>query len=75
VLRDLIGLSVDVPEGVLRLEPLPSAPAGAVRVRGLGVGGGLLDVDVDSEGAVLHSRTTSGLRTETAGGQLVPRPG
>jgi glycogen debranching enzyme len=64
LLRDLLGLSVDVPAGVLRLDPLPHGPAGALRVEGLTVGGGTLDVELDRDGAVLAASTTSGLQVD-----------
>ncbi|MDX6209619.1 MAG: hypothetical protein QOE24_2010 [Frankiales bacterium] len=69
VLRDLIGLSADVPAGLLGLKPLAAAPAGALRVRGLAVAGGRLDVDTDRNGAVLQVSAPGGLdvRTETVG--------
>ncbi|MDX6257687.1 MAG: hypothetical protein QOJ11_4021 [Frankiales bacterium] len=69
VLRDLIGLSVDVPAGELRLTPLAPAPAGALQVRGLTVAGGRLEVDTDRKGLVLRLSAPAGLslRTERSG--------
>lgn len=64
LMRDLLGLAVDVPGGVVRLDPLPHGPAGALRVAGLTVGDGTLDVEVDRSGAVVAASTTSGLRLE-----------
>jgi glycogen debranching enzyme len=46
----LLGLEVDVPAGTLTLRPVTPAPVGAYRVRGLRVGTGVLDVDVDLDG-------------------------
>ncbi|MDX6228184.1 MAG: hypothetical protein QOI76_1574, partial [Frankiales bacterium] len=69
VLRDLIGLSVDVPAGELSLTPLAPAPAGALQVRGLTVAGGRLEVDTDRNGLVLRLSAPAGLslRTERSG--------
>ncbi|WP_164984106.1 MGH1-like glycoside hydrolase domain-containing protein [Oerskovia turbata] len=45
-----LGLRVDVPAGVVELTPARPALLGALSVRGLRIGGGTLDVDVDASG-------------------------
>lgn len=47
LLPAVLGLIVDVPAGVVTLRPPSPSPVGEVRVRGLAVGGGRLDVDID----------------------------
>jgi glycogen debranching enzyme len=46
----LLGLDVDAPAGRLTVRPIAPSPVGAYRVRGLRVGTGVLDVDVDPDG-------------------------
>jgi glycogen debranching enzyme len=52
LLTALLGLDVDVPAGRITFDPLRPSPVGALRVRGLKVAGGELDVSLDAEGAV-----------------------
>jgi glycogen debranching enzyme len=66
LLTALLGLSVDVPGGVLRLAPPSPSPVGALRVRGLAVAGGRLDVEVDRDGRVAHVAAPEGMRVEVA---------
>ncbi|MHA6781180.1 glycogen debranching N-terminal domain-containing protein [Pseudonocardia saturnea] len=64
LLTALLGLSVDVPGAVLRLAPPCPSPVGALRVRGLVVAGGSLDVDIDRDGRVTHVVAPEGMRVE-----------
>ncbi|GAA2535214.1 amylo-alpha-1,6-glucosidase [Pseudonocardia hydrocarbonoxydans] len=64
LLTALLGLYVDVPGGVLRLAPPSPSPVGALRVRGLAVAGGTLDVDLDRDGRVTHVAAPAGMRVE-----------
>lgn len=50
ILHAAIGLYPDVPGGKAVLRPLPSAPFGALSVRGLRVAGSSVDVTVDASG-------------------------
>ncbi|WP_378788407.1 hypothetical protein ACFMQL_31600 [Nonomuraea fastidiosa] len=50
ILHAATGLYPDVPEGKAVLRPLPSAPLGALSVRGLRVAGSSVDVTVDASG-------------------------
>jgi glycogen debranching enzyme len=68
LLRVLLGLSVDVPAGEITLDPPSPSPVGALSVRGLAVGGGRLDVEIDREGRVTHVSAPAGFRTVTPGG-------
>jgi glycogen debranching enzyme len=68
LLRVLLGLSVDVPAGEITLDPPSPSPVGAISVRGLAVGGGRLDVEIDREGRVTHVSAPAGFRTVTPGG-------
>jgi glycogen debranching enzyme len=52
VLRCLLGLEADVPNGVLRLAPLRPSPVGELTVRGLRVAGQPLDVHLAADGTV-----------------------
>ncbi|MFB9384387.1 glycogen debranching N-terminal domain-containing protein [Pseudonocardia petroleophila] len=63
----LLGLTVDVPAGVVRVAPPSPSPVGELHVRGLVVGGGALDVSLDRGGRVVHCSHASGLRVEVAG--------
>ncbi len=60
----VLGLRADVPAGRLHLSPLPDAPFGALDVRGLRLGDGLLDVEVDAEGQVRAVRAPDGIDVE-----------
>lgn len=79
LLHTLLGLSVDVPAGVLTLAPPTTARVGALRVRGLAVAGGRLDVDVDRHGRVTHVAAPQAMRVEVATGSegrsSLPSPG
>lgn len=59
VLRTVLGLEVDVPEGVVRVNPLAPMPFGALRLRGLC--GGTFDIDVDERGDVTSASMPDGL--------------
>lgn len=65
LLRVVLGLSVDVPTGVITLSPPSPSPVGAVSVCGLAVGGGRLDVAIDREGRVSHVNAPAGFRVVT----------
>ncbi|MDT7708144.1 MAG: hypothetical protein QOG20_3751 [Pseudonocardiales bacterium] len=64
LLPAVLGLIVDVPAGVVTLRPPSPSPVGEVRVRGLAVGGGRLDVDIDRDGRVTHVAAPAGMRVE-----------
>jgi len=66
VLTAALGLSADVPGGSLTVHPALPGPFGAVRARGLRVGGHALDVAVDAGGAV-RVDTDAPLRVVGAG--------
>jgi glycogen debranching enzyme len=62
LLSAVLGLTVDVPAGVVTLRPPSPSPVGALRVRGLQVGGGRLDVDIDRDGTITHVAAPEGMR-------------
>ena len=62
LLRVVLGLTVDVPAGVVAFRPPTPSPVGAVEVRGLPVGPGHLDVTLDREGRVTHVEGPPGFR-------------
>jgi len=64
LLRVVVGLTVDVPAGVVTLRPPRPSPVGAVEVRGLPVGAGHLDVTLDREGRVTHVGGPPGFRLD-----------
>jgi glycogen debranching enzyme len=64
LLRVVVGLTVDVPAGVVTLRPPTLSPVGAVVVRGLPVGPGYLDVTLDREGHVTHVQGPTGFRVD-----------
>ncbi|HEY3714564.1 MAG TPA: glycogen debranching N-terminal domain-containing protein [Jatrophihabitantaceae bacterium] len=64
VLRRLLGLRPDVPNGVLRLAPLRPSPVGELTVHGLRVAGERLDVHLTADGMADVIRAPSGLRVE-----------
>jgi hypothetical protein len=59
-----VGLTVDVPAGVITLRPPTPSPVGALEVRGLPVGGGHLDVAIDRDGRVTRADAPTGFRVE-----------
>lgn len=64
LLSAVLGLSVDVPAGTITLRPPAPSPVGAVSVRGLAVGPGRLDLDIDRDGQVTHVAAPAGMRVE-----------
>ena len=62
LLSAVLGLTVDVPAGVITLRPPSPSPVGAVSVRGLAIGGGHLDVDVDRDGRVTMATPPPGMQ-------------
>jgi glycogen debranching enzyme len=64
ILRSLLGLRPDVPDGVLRLAPLRPSPVGELTVRGLRVAGQPLDLHLGALGTVDVLTGPSGLRLE-----------
>ncbi|BEP15594.1 glycogen debranching N-terminal domain-containing protein [Acidothermaceae bacterium B102] len=62
LVRDLLGLAVDVPRGVVSVNPLAPAPAGALDIRGLQVAGQALDVATDATGQVRQLSALQDLR-------------
>jgi hypothetical protein len=65
LLRDLLGLSADVPGGQVTVAPLSPAPAGALSVRGLQVAGAPLDVATGAAGELLRVDAPAGLEVRT----------
>jgi len=64
VLSSVLGLRPDVPNGVLRLEPLHPSPVGELTVHGLRLAGGPLDVRLTADGHPDVIRAPSGLRVQ-----------
>ncbi|HZE48362.1 MAG TPA: hypothetical protein VE074_02300, partial [Jatrophihabitantaceae bacterium] len=64
VLRRLLGLQPDVPNGALRLNPLRPSPVGELTVRGLRIAGESLDVHLTPDGMADVIRAPSGLRVQ-----------
>ncbi|WP_329056075.1 amylo-alpha-1,6-glucosidase [Amycolatopsis sp. NBC_01488] len=64
-----LGLEVDVPAGTVTLTPPRPSPVGALRVTGLPLAGGTLDVTVDASGEV------TGLRLPPGFSVLAEQPG
>ncbi|MHA7133717.1 MGH1-like glycoside hydrolase domain-containing protein [Oerskovia turbata] len=56
-----LGLRVDLPAGVVELTPARPALLGAMSVRGLRIGAGTLDVDVDASGDLTVLTAPAGL--------------
>ncbi|MBE1501764.1 glycogen debranching enzyme [Amycolatopsis lexingtonensis] len=57
-----LGLDVDVPAGTVTLSPPRPSPVGALRVEGLPLAGGTLDVAVDADGEVTELRLPPAFR-------------
>jgi glycogen debranching enzyme len=64
LLRVVLGLTVDVPNRVVRLRPPAPSPVGAVEVRGLPLGAGRMDVTLDRDGRVTHVLAPPGFRVD-----------
>jgi glycogen debranching enzyme len=64
LLQAALGLTVDLPAGVVTLRPPRPSPVGALRVSGLRVGPETLTVEIDASGKVLEASGTS-LRIDT----------
>ncbi|QYN22369.1 glycogen debranching N-terminal domain-containing protein [Amycolatopsis sp. DSM 110486] len=62
LLVTFLGLRVDVPAGVVTLDPPRPSPVGALRVTDLPLAGGTLDVTVAADGTVTDLRLPPGLR-------------
>ena len=62
----LLGLSPDVPGGVLRIAPVRPSPVGALTVRGLRIAGGPLDLALRADGALEVLRAPDGVRVEVS---------
>jgi hypothetical protein len=52
ILRALLGIEADVPNGVLRLRPVAGNPFGDLRVNGLVLGAERFDLDVRADGTL-----------------------
>jgi glycogen debranching enzyme len=61
MLRAVLGIEPDVPNGSLRITPLAPSPVGALAVRGVPLAGGHLDVEITAGGAVSVPRAPDGL--------------
>jgi glycogen debranching enzyme len=66
LLTSILGLSPDVPNGVLRLRPMRPSPVGELTVRGLRVAGAPLDVRLSAEGQLEVLAAPPGLTIEVA---------
>jgi len=64
VLRCLLGLRPDAPNGVVRLNPLRPSPVGELTVHGLRLAGERLDVHLTADGTADVTRAPSRLRVE-----------
>lgn len=64
VLSAILGLSVDVPGGVVRVRPMRPSPVGELTVHGLRVAGEPLDVHVTAAGDADVLAAPNGLRVE-----------
>ena len=64
LLRVVLGLTVDVPAGVVTLRPPAPSPVGALEVRGLPVGDGHLDVAIDRDGRVTRADAPPAFRVD-----------
>ena len=64
LLRVVLGLTVDVPAGVVTLRPPAPSPVGALEVRGLPVGDGHLEVAIDRDGRVTRADAPPGFRVD-----------
>jgi glycogen debranching enzyme len=62
LLATFLGLRVDVPAGTVTVDPPRPSPVGALRVTGLPLAGGTLDVAIDAAGTVTELRLPPGLR-------------
>ncbi|QRP47621.1 glycogen debranching N-terminal domain-containing protein [Amycolatopsis sp. FDAARGOS 1241] len=62
LLVTFLGLHVDVPAGVVTLDPPRPSPVGALRVTGLPLAGGTLDVTITADGTTTDVRLPPGLR-------------
>jgi glycogen debranching enzyme len=62
LLQYALGLEPDVPAGRLLLRPMPDAPLGGIRARGLRVGGSTVDVTLSREGRVEVSGLPDAIR-------------
>ncbi len=61
LLETFLGLRVDVPNRTVTVDPPRPSPVGALRVTGLPLAGGTLDVAIDRGGAVTELRLPAGL--------------
>ena len=61
MLRAVLGIEPDVPNGSLRIIPLAPSPVGALAVRSVPLAGGHLDVEITAGGAVSVPRAPDGL--------------
>jgi len=68
LLRVVLGLTVDVPAGIVTLRPPTPSPVGALEVRGLPVGAGHLDVAIDRDGRVTRADAPPCFRVLIPGG-------
>ncbi|HEY3708042.1 MAG TPA: glycogen debranching N-terminal domain-containing protein [Amycolatopsis sp.] len=62
LLVTFLGLRVDIPAGTVTADPPRPSPVGALRVTGLPLAGGTLDIAIDAAGTVTELRLPPGLR-------------
>jgi glycogen debranching enzyme len=74
VLQAALGLEPDVPAGELRLRPLPGAPLGGLRARGLRIAGNSVEVTVHSGGAVSVTGLPAGMRLAGEAARIPTQP-
>ena len=70
VLQALLGLTVDVPNGDVTINPLP--PERELHVRGLTVADHTIDIDIDRDGTPTVSGLPPGLRVRSGRGMMRP---
>lgn len=64
-LQTFLGLEVDVPGRTVSVHPPSPGPVGALRVEGLPLAGGTLDVSIDRDGTVTHVSAPAGFHVLT----------
>jgi glycogen debranching enzyme len=65
-LTTIVGVDPDVPAGQLRVSAMRPSPIGALRLTGLTVAGGALDIEIDRDGVVVAVNAPPGLVIDVA---------